>query len=160
MRKRYLQTLFAAMAVWAMLVPQAANAHSTTATRNGIIGGEPGFCVYGGVTQTHSWHDVSTFASNCQNMVPVWHTQKQEYYKVAGGGQPGVFCFSEGWYQSPAKQNSFYKFYGWDIWHRCNNGLHVNVILTVDSWQFSWKSDWEGWRGGAWRPATSHCHCP
>ena len=159
--RKYLRTMFAAMALSVMLMPQAASAHDSENRRNQRIFGEFGFCVNGAVTQNHGWHWVETFSTNCNNARDSWHAQYQEYFKAPQYGVPGDFCFSEGWHQSPdGNEPTFFNFYGWDIWNWCNNGAWVNVVLYVDSWQYSWKSDWDGWRGGAFRPATSHCHCP
>jgi len=161
-RKRWVRALIASvMLLWAMLVPQPATAHAPEYTKSGIMYGEPGFCVHGAVTQGHSWHSIGTQMSNCQNVVSTWHAQYQEYYKVRPGDYYGRYCFYEPERQSN-NQQSFSKLYTWDIWYWCNDGGGVNVMLTVDSWQWSWdgRAGNPGWKGNAWRPATSHCHCP
>ena len=142
------------------MAAQPVDAHTQYAnsSKSGIIGGQQGFCVHGGVTQTHSSHEVWTRMSNCLNFGTTWHAQYQEYYKTPVWGQPGTYCFYEGWYTS-GHQAVFTNYYSYDIWSYCNNGFNVNVWLSIDSWQYSWR-DYVGWLGGAWRPATNHCHCP
>ena len=76
------------------------------------------------------------------------------------GGGAGTFCFDEGWYQSPNGDSPTYnRFYGYDIGNWCNWG-GIHHWISIDSWQYSWKNDSEGYKGGARRPATWHCHCP
>lgn len=161
MRKKWLQVLFAVLMLLAMPAPQPASADAGQYTRNGLVYGETGFCVQGGVTQAHSWHSVSTYMTNCQNNVSTWHAQYQQYYKVVPGAYYGRFCFSEPGKQSN-NQAAFTNTYTWDIWNWCNDGPGVNVVLTVDSWQWSWdgRAGSPGWKGNVWTPATSHCHCP
>ena len=116
--------------------------------------------MHGSVNQAHTWHDISTWRTNCQNIWPTWHAQLLEYYKTPRWGQPGTYCFNNGWHQSGQRENVMHRFWGFDIWHGCNNGGGVWVVLTVDSWQGSWDSNAGVWRIGSWRPATAHCHCP
>lgn len=56
--------------------------------------------------------------------------------------------------------STFIQTYNWDIWWQfpCNNGFNVNVVLTIDSWQYAAQGN--VWQGGVWQPATWHCHCP
>jgi hypothetical protein len=122
-----------------------------------IIGGTQGHCTHATVHQEHGFHWVSTKATNCAYYKNAAFRQAQHYYKQDLFGNPAVFCFSEGWFESPVQSN-FYKYYPYDIWNRCNNGFNVNVRLYIDSWQYSLYNG--NWWGNAWAPATSHCHCP
>jgi hypothetical protein len=165
-RATWVRVTLAVIALSAMVaVPRPANAHWVVeggwppGQRDGMIYGEQGFCVHGQVTQEHRWHQVSTHRRDCSDLRNTWHTQFQQYYKVWPWGAPGAFCFSEGWKESPDSRAVWTVHYPWDIWHWCNNGAGVNVILTIDSWQYSWQ-DGVGYKGGVWRPATRHCHCP
>ncbi len=124
-----------------------------------IIGGITGFCVDGYVGQEHTNHRISTMASDCNYARSAWHAHYQEYYRQRLGGGGAQYCFTEGWHQSPDVQGYYDRHYFWDIWYGCKYGGGVNVQIYVDSWQYSWH-DWHGWIGGAWRPATKHCHCP
>lgn len=154
---KWLRVTLAVVALSAVTVAPAV-AHDAQRSRSGMIGGISGQCTQGGVTQDHTWHYIVTYVTNCSNQVQGWFAQYQEVYKSPGGGQPGTFCFSEGWFQSPAKQNSFARFYGDDMWGRCNLWPNPYTFISVDSWQYSWTNDYVGWVGGAWRPATFHCH--
>jgi hypothetical protein len=107
------------------------------------------------VVQEHAWHKVSTFRSNCNNIRAAWHEQYQQYFKQGFWGGGAEYCFDNGWHRSNGAVNVYTNHWGWDIGHWCNyNGAHHNIY--VDSWQYSWDG---GWVGGAWRPATRHCHC-
>ena len=158
-RTKWLRVALAAMAVGVMAVPTPATADPAVRTKQGIIYGEPGFCVHGSVQQAHTWHSISTFRTNCSNNQATQHAQYQQYYKAPRWGAPGTFCFDEGWFYSAPNVSSMGRHYPWDIWYSCNNGGGTWVVLTIDSWQYSHKPN-VGWRGGEWRPATAHCHCP
>lgn len=143
----------------------AASAHDSVGARGGRLFSSPTICVDGAVVQNHGYHWMQTTAlgggRTCDwGPVRTWHTQYQEYYKTAVWGQPGTYCGFRGWNQSPDGGHVDYVLVNnWDIWHMpCNNGAGVNVWISIDSWQYSW---WNNtWNGGAWRPATAHCHCP
>ena len=164
-RAKWPRIVLATLGVWVALLPQAVSAHPVVeqgwppGNRSGIIAGIQGFCVHAGVTQEHTWHSISTFATNCNNIRNAWHIQYQSYFKQDQWGNSAQHCFNEGWHQSPNAQQHFTRHYGWDIWWWCNYGAGTHVTLYVDSWQYSWH-DVQGWIGGAWRPATRHCHCP
>ncbi|MCA1704436.1 MAG: hypothetical protein LC808_14720 [Actinobacteria bacterium] len=161
---KYLRVLLAVAALGLMLVaPQPASAHTSPYTRNGMIYGHPGFCVNGSVTQDHGWHSVGTITTDCRNAYQNWHRQYQRYYKGSPYGGPGEYCFTEGPHESPGwGEKAFSRTYTWDIWNWCNYGYNHYVRIYIDSWQAAWDPNYTGigWREGAWRPATSHCHCP
>lgn len=161
MRKaRWLRVALATVAVCGALM-EPASAHEGENSRQGALIRQPGFCTNGFMWQKHTSHEITTWMTDCGVMHNTWHAQYQEYYKVPQanfGLAPGVFCFEEGWHVS-GHQGWLTMHYPWDIWHWCNNGINVNVVLTIDSWQMSWKNN-VGWTGGAWRPGTWHCHCP
>lgn len=156
---KYMRTMFAGMAMWGMLVPQPATSHPSTEDRYRQVYSEPGFCVLANARQDHTWHRMETTTRNSCGAFATTHTQYQQYYKVPTWGAPGTYCFSEGWHQSPPNVTSWVKFYDYDIWYWCNNGGGVNVWLSIDSWQYSYKPNY-GFVGAPWRPASRHCHCP
>ena len=155
-----LRVLLAATALLLLLPQLPAAAHQQF---NGSLRGPQlwpcsvaGHCVYGKVEQQHQFHKISTYATNCSNLKTTWHLQRQEYYKAPPGGGPGTYCTWEGYYES-AKVVTFSRHYTWDIWYWCNNGFNVNVVIYIDSEQYSWDGTY---RGGFVRAATHHCHCP
>jgi hypothetical protein len=138
-----------------------ADAHDSSMTRNWMSGGRAGFCTQASVQQNHGWHQNSTSATNCNTWINADHAQYEEFYKVPPEqwGQPGTYCFNNGWF-TDSNTGGMNRFYGWDIWNWCNNGGWVNVVITIDSWQFAAPPGTGAWIGGALRPATWHCHCP
>jgi hypothetical protein len=143
-----------------LVVPQVAEAHPVTHSRQVRVHGEFGFCVEAAATQEHAWHSITTSSTNCNNFRNSWHTHNLEYYKVPMAGGAGTFCFDNGWYQSAHANSAVYmNVFRWDIGNWCNYG-GIHHWITTDTWQYSWKNDWEGYKGGAVRPHTWHCHCP
>lgn len=132
-----------------------------------MLYGSSTFCTNGTVDQNRTWHYIPTAAYGgnraCgRGLTATQFAQAQSYYKTPLIGQPGTYCGSVGWIYSPTGIKTYQQFNNWDIWsyfgNACNNGVGVNVYITIDSWQYAMENG--VWQGGVWRPATWHCRCP
>ena len=139
-----------------------AQAHGGGSFERGWLYGSPTMCTYGDDFQYHGYSGVRTSAygggfGSCAYGFSTWYVHNEVYKAIPG--RAAEYCGSSGWYYSSTRT---YRFVGenWiDLWsaYPCNYGFNVNVEIFIDGQYADLNNTWYG---SAWRPATSHCHCP
>jgi len=129
-------------------------------------------CVWGAGQQNHTIHKVTVAAYQRTYFGPSW----SPYYADCGDTaiKPGGnlmltaqwFRDAQGpcawwpWMNNSQSAHAYTVTWPKNVWGWCNNGLHRNVYITMDTWQYVYSNDRQAWMGGWARPATNHCHCP
>ena len=159
----------------ALLPQQSAVAHdSTTRYRERISAHIPEMCVRHGAEQNHTWHYVMTISqtANCFDPLyrdPGYINQRQEYYKSPPWNGAGAYTrcavnpYYTFWSKNTRRAYQLSRIYNEDIWGwGCNHGPGVHVTITMDTWhRVAYNHAWfPSIDGAAYRPYTSHCHCP